>query len=149
MIFRTAATSAALAIGLALVGAVTGPQWDPTPSPTTFAHDPDTTIGGQGPDVQPVGTYAVQETPVVVRLDGASVDGIVREPVDAPTGCRAWCSSTVRAPARRTRPSSTSRPSWPARAWSPSCRPSGWTRTRPGTGTTSTWPRTTGTRSSC
>ncbi|KRD36768.1 dienelactone hydrolase [Oerskovia sp. Root918] len=87
MIFRTAATSAALAIGLALVGAVTGPQWDPVPvtdhlEPST----PDTTIGGQGPDVQPVGTYAVQETPVVVQLDGTSVDGIVREPVDAPDG---------------------------------------------------------------
>lgn len=87
MIFRTAATSAALAIGLALVGAVTGPQWSPVPvtdhlEPTTS----DTTIGGQGPDVQPVGTYEVRETPVVVRLDGTSVEGIVREPVDAPEG---------------------------------------------------------------
>ena len=60
MIFRTAATSAALAIGLALVGAVTGPQWSPVPvtdhlSPTAA----DTAIGGQGQDVQPVGTYEV------------------------------------------------------------------------------------------
>jgi len=87
VIFRTATTSAALAIGLALVGAVTGPQWSPVPvtdhlSPTTSA----TTIGGQGPDVQPVGTYEVKETPVVVRLDGTSVDGLLREPVGAPDG---------------------------------------------------------------
>ncbi|MBE7701930.1 prolyl oligopeptidase family serine peptidase [Oerskovia sp. Sa1BUA8] len=87
MIFRTAATSAALAIGLALVGAVTGPQWSPVPvtdhlSPTAA----DTAIGGQGQDVQPVGTYEVKETEVVVRLEGTSVDGLLREPVGAPDG---------------------------------------------------------------
>jgi uncharacterized protein len=87
VIFRTAATSAALAIGLALVGAVTGPQWSPVPVDDHIeVATADTTIGGQGPDVQPVGTYEVKETPVVVRLDGTSVDGIVREPVGAPDG---------------------------------------------------------------
>lgn len=50
VIFRTAATTAALAIVLAIVGAVTGPQWDPVPvtehlEPTT----PDTTIGASLP----------------------------------------------------------------------------------------------------
>jgi uncharacterized protein len=85
VIFRTAATSAALAIGLALVGAVTGPQWSPVPvSDHLEPSTSDTTIGGQGPDVQPVGTYEVKETPVVVKLDGTSVDGLVREPVGAP-----------------------------------------------------------------
>ncbi len=85
MIFRTAATTAALAIVLAVVGAVTGPQWDPVPvtehvEPAT----PDTTIGGQPPGgADPVGTFDVRETRVTVRLDGATVGGILREPVGA------------------------------------------------------------------
>lgn len=85
MIFRTAATTAALAIVLAIVGAVTGPQWDPVPvtehlEPAT----PDTTIGGQPPGgAAPVGTFDVRETDVTIRLDGATVGGVLREPVDA------------------------------------------------------------------
>ncbi|MBD5787937.1 alpha/beta hydrolase [Cellulosimicrobium terreum] len=85
MIFRTAATTAALAIVLAVLGAVTGPQWDPVPvtehlQPATS----DTTIGGQpvgGTD--PVGTYEVRETEVTVQLDGATVSALVREPAGA------------------------------------------------------------------
>lgn len=86
MIFRTAATTAVLAVGLAVVGAVTGPQWDPVPvedhlTPSTS----DTAIGGLEPgDVEPVGTYEVRETPVQIPLDGTTVDGILREPVGAP-----------------------------------------------------------------
>ncbi|MFC8923702.1 alpha/beta hydrolase family protein [Cellulosimicrobium sp. NPDC057127] len=83
--FRTAATTAALAVVLAVVGAVTGPQWDPVPvgdhlEPATS----DTAIGGVPPGgVAQVGTYDVRETEVTVRLDGASVDGLLREPVGA------------------------------------------------------------------
>ncbi|WP_069388071.1 alpha/beta hydrolase family protein, partial [Cellulosimicrobium cellulans] len=85
MIFRTAATTAALAVVLAILGAVTGPQWDPVPvgehlEPATS----DTTIGGQpAGGVDGVDTYDVRETDVTVRLDGTSVDGVLREPVGA------------------------------------------------------------------
>lgn len=85
MIFRTAATTAALAVVLAILGAVTGPQWDPVPvdahlEPATS----DTTIGGQpAGGVDGVGTYDVRETDVTVRLDGTSVGGVLREPVGA------------------------------------------------------------------
>ncbi|MGO1287781.1 MAG: alpha/beta hydrolase family protein, partial [Cellulosimicrobium funkei] len=85
MIFRTAATTAALAIVLAIVGAVTGPQWDPVPVTEHLVPEtPDTTVGGQPPGgAAPVGTYDVRETDVTVRLDGATVGGVLREPVDA------------------------------------------------------------------
>jgi len=85
VIFRTAATTAALAIALAIVGAVTGPQWDPVPvtehvEPAT----PDTAIGGQPPGgADAVGTYDVRETDVTIPLDGATVGGVLREPVGA------------------------------------------------------------------
>jgi dienelactone hydrolase len=85
VIFRTAATTAALAVVLAVLGAITGPQWDPVPvaehlEPAT----PDTTIGGRAAaGADPVGTYDVRETDVTVRLDGTSVGGILREPVGA------------------------------------------------------------------
>jgi len=85
VIFRTAATTAALAIVLAIVGAVTGPQWDPVP--VTEHLEPatsDTTIGGQPPGgADPVGTFDVRETDVTIRLDGATVGGLLREPVGA------------------------------------------------------------------
>lgn len=86
MIFRTAATTAALAIVLAVLGAVTGPQWDPVPvSEHLEPETSDTTIGGQPPGgADAVGTYDVRETDVTVRLDGTSVGGVLREPVDAP-----------------------------------------------------------------
>ncbi|WP_125777043.1 acyl-CoA thioester hydrolase/BAAT C-terminal domain-containing protein [Antribacter gilvus] len=85
MIFRTAATSAAIAIGLAVVGAVAGPQWDPEPvgehlRPTTS----DTQIGDAPQGVAPVGTYEVREEPVTVHLDGVEVDGLLRMPEGAP-----------------------------------------------------------------
>lgn len=83
MIFRTVATTAVLALLLAIVGAVAGPQWEPAPvaehvEPATT----DTTIGG-GAATTPIGTYEVAESPVVVQLDGAVVDGVVRAPVGA------------------------------------------------------------------
>ena len=87
MILRTIATSAAILVGLALVGAVAGPQWDPVPVsdhlvPTTS----DTTIQGVSDPgaVGEVGQYEVRETPVTVPLDdGAEVGGLLRQPLDA------------------------------------------------------------------
>ncbi len=82
MIFRTVATSAALAIGLAVVGAVAGPQWDPEPiAEHIVPATADTTIGGQpAGGAAPVGTYPVHETIVTIPLDGATVEGTLRIP---------------------------------------------------------------------
>ncbi|WP_265522064.1 alpha/beta hydrolase family protein [Oerskovia flava] len=86
MIFRTAATSAALAIVLAVVGALAGPQWDPVPvADHVTPETTDTTIGGQvAGAIDAVGTYQVREVEATVELDGTSVDALIREPVDAP-----------------------------------------------------------------
>ncbi|MCF4121541.1 alpha/beta hydrolase [Antribacter sp. KLBMP9083] len=86
MIFRTAATSAALAVVLAVVGAVAGPQWEPEPvtdhlRPVTSS----TRIGGvTGATVHAVGSFEVRETEMTVALDGTEVGAILREPVDGP-----------------------------------------------------------------
>jgi dienelactone hydrolase len=82
VVLRTIATSVALLVGLALVGSFAGPQWDPQPLtehvvPTT----PDTTVRGAG-DVGQVGDHEVVTTEVTVQLDGASVGGLLRRPVD-------------------------------------------------------------------
>ncbi|WP_277211511.1 alpha/beta hydrolase family protein [Isoptericola croceus] len=90
MVFRTIATSAALLVGLAVVGAVAGPQWDPQPvtehvSPATS----DTTIGGVDPaavadgDIGAVGDHEVRTEPVTIELDGTTVGGLLRRPLDA------------------------------------------------------------------
>ncbi|WP_284294103.1 hypothetical protein [Luteimicrobium album] len=48
MTFRTAATTAVLAIGLAAVGAFAGPEWDPQPVTDHIrSQTTDTTIGGR------------------------------------------------------------------------------------------------------
>ncbi len=87
MVFRTVATSAALLVGLAVVGAVAGPQWDPVPvadhlRPATSS----TAIGGVDPDlaveIGQVGDYEVRETVVTVPLDGTQVEGLLRRPLD-------------------------------------------------------------------
>lgn len=85
MIFRTAATTAALAVGLALVGAVAGPQWNPEPVAEHIEPAAkDTAIGGQVADeVAAVGTYDVRETDVTIQLDGTSVTAALREPEGA------------------------------------------------------------------
>ncbi|GII98151.1 hypothetical protein Slu03_05290 [Sediminihabitans luteus] len=95
MIFRTAATSAVLAILLAIVGAVLGPQWDPAPMTDHVEVASASTVIGDaasyratGPvdagDAAPradVGTYDVRTTVLTVELDGTSVDAVLREPV--------------------------------------------------------------------
>ncbi|WP_418276535.1 alpha/beta hydrolase family protein [Isoptericola jiangsuensis] len=81
---RTIATSVALLVGLAVVGSVAGPQWDPQPLtahvvPTTT----DTTIrGAEADDADRVGDHDVATTRVDIELDGASVGGLLRRPVD-------------------------------------------------------------------
>jgi dienelactone hydrolase len=87
VVFRTIATSAALLIGLAVVGAVAGPQWNPVPvadhlQPATSS----TAIGGVDPalgvEMGQVGDYEVRETVVTVPLDGTQVEGLLRQPID-------------------------------------------------------------------
>jgi dienelactone hydrolase len=81
---RTIVTSLALLVGLALLGSVAGPQWDPQPvtehvvpsAPDTTIHGADLTETGQ------VGDHAVVATRVTIDLDGATVGGMLRRPVD-------------------------------------------------------------------
>ncbi|WP_123813754.1 alpha/beta hydrolase family protein [Myceligenerans xiligouense] len=92
MFFRTAATSAAILLGLAAAGALAGPGWDPVPvTEHVRPASADTTIHGSEPQAgagEP-GRFEVRETSVTIELsDGASVGGLLREPVtdaaDAP-----------------------------------------------------------------
>lgn len=88
MVFRTIATSAALLVGLAVVGAVAGPQWDPRPvTEHVVPATPDTRIGGVDPaavasgEIGAVGDHDVRTEPVTIELDGATVSGLLRRPV--------------------------------------------------------------------
>ncbi|MFF2450897.1 alpha/beta hydrolase family protein [Isoptericola sp. NPDC058082] len=84
MVFRTIATTAAILVGLALTGAVAGPQWDPVPvTDHLVPATDDTAIGGVAPgaDAGEVGEFEVRETPVTIPLDGAVVGGLLRQPL--------------------------------------------------------------------
>ncbi|WP_068200581.1 alpha/beta hydrolase family protein [Isoptericola dokdonensis] len=89
MVLRTFATSVALLVGLAVVGSVAGPQWDPRPvSDHLVPATADTTVqvsadGRAVPDVGAVGDHAVRTTRVTIALDGATVDGVLRRPLDS------------------------------------------------------------------
>ncbi|ACZ31202.1 hypothetical protein Xcel_2184 [Xylanimonas cellulosilytica DSM 15894] len=86
---RTVTSSAAILVGLAVVGALSGPAWDPVPlteqiRPTATS----TEIGGLDAGiaagrVHSPGTFEVRETEVEVQLDGYEVSALLREPVDA------------------------------------------------------------------
>ncbi|AEG44709.1 S9 family peptidase [Isoptericola variabilis] len=87
MVFRTIATSAALLVSLAVVGAVAGPQWNPVPvadhlQPATS----DTAIrgvdAGRAAEIGSVGEHEVRETVLTVPLDGTEVDALLRQPLD-------------------------------------------------------------------
>ncbi|QIK83807.1 S9 family peptidase [Sanguibacter sp. HDW7] len=79
---RTATTTAALAILLAVVGAVSGPTWDPVPVPEQLRVPvTDTAITGAD-DATPVGTYDVVTERAEVRIGGDGVDATVRAPAD-------------------------------------------------------------------
>ncbi|EYR63740.1 dienelactone hydrolase [Actinotalea ferrariae CF5-4] len=83
MRYRIALSSAAAVVVLALVGQVSGPDWDPVPLTRTIdVESRDTRIGGV-PPTDPVGTYEVTSSVVTVQLAGAEVEAMVREPVGA------------------------------------------------------------------
>ncbi len=95
---RTTATAAVGALVLAVLGAVTGPGWDPDPvedvpvvttSSTAVGTAPtDASAAGDpaGPSAAPVGTYPVTRRVVDVELDGTVVRAQVTEPVGAGDG---------------------------------------------------------------
>jgi dienelactone hydrolase len=87
VVFRTTTTSAALLVGLALVGAVAGPQWDPVPvtdhlRPATSDTAIRGVVPGLGDEIGEVGDHEVRETTVTVPLDGTEVEALLRQPLD-------------------------------------------------------------------
>jgi len=68
-------------IALAVLGAVLGPQWDPVPLNSSLRTTTSSTAISGAPSLP---EYEVRETMVTVRLDGATVQGRISEPVDAP-----------------------------------------------------------------
>ncbi|PFG43627.1 hypothetical protein ATJ88_2333 [Isoptericola jiangsuensis] len=87
MVLRTLATSVALLVGLAVVGSVAGPQWEPRPvSDHLVPATADTTVHGVVEDgvadIGQVGDHPVRTTPVTIALDGTTVDGVLRRPLD-------------------------------------------------------------------
>ena len=80
--YRVVASTALVAVVLAVVGALMGPQWDPVPltDPLTV-ESPDTAIGN-APELP---TYPVRTSIVTVRLDGTTVQAQISEPVGRET----------------------------------------------------------------
>ncbi|MBD7918145.1 prolyl oligopeptidase family serine peptidase [Cellulomonas sp. Sa3CUA2] len=77
-VYRLVASVALGSLLLAVVGAVTGPHWDPGPLEEGIeVATADTSIGG-APDL---GSYEVRTVDVSVRLDGASVGARISLPV--------------------------------------------------------------------
>ncbi len=86
---RTIGTTAALLVGLAILGALAGPDWDPVPvrehiQPSSYA----TTIGGTAAGIEDgrihePGTFDFTTTEVTIQLDGYVVGGLLREPIGA------------------------------------------------------------------
>ncbi len=66
---------------LAVVGAVTGPRWDPHPLGETIEVETSSTAIGDAPEL---GTYDVRTVVVTVPLDGAEVEAQLSIPVGAP-----------------------------------------------------------------
>jgi len=83
---RTAATSAAGVIVLAVLGAVMGPGWNPAPvtdAPAVASASTAITVPDGVAPPAPVGTYEVEAHVIDVPLDGAVVQAQVLEPVGA------------------------------------------------------------------
>ena len=77
---RTATTTAAFAVLLAVVGAVAGPTWDPVPVPEQLRVSvTDTSIAG-AEGTTPVGTHDVVTERVVLTIGDDDVDATVRSP---------------------------------------------------------------------
>ncbi len=82
MLFRIAATSAVGAIVLAVLGAVTGPDWQPQPlTDPIVVESPSTAVHG-GPERGP-GEYEISTSVLTVELDGTSVQARLLLPVGA------------------------------------------------------------------
>ncbi len=83
MRYRIAVASAVAVLGLGVVGAVSGPGWDPVPFAETIeVATPDTTIG-RSAGTDPVGTYDVATSVVQVELAGSVVEARISEPIGA------------------------------------------------------------------
>jgi dienelactone hydrolase len=79
--YRNLASTVVGILILAIIGAVTGPAWDPVPmSDQITVQASDTSIGG-APAAE---HYEVRTRLVTVQLDGASVEAQISEPVGAP-----------------------------------------------------------------
>ncbi|MCV2393925.1 prolyl oligopeptidase family serine peptidase [Actinotalea sp. M2MS4P-6] len=84
MRYRIALTSALVVVGLGVLGAVSGPGWDPVPMTATIdVASPDTAIDGAD-DMDPIGTYEVESTVITVELAGTSVEAQITQPIGAP-----------------------------------------------------------------
>ena len=83
MRYRIALTSASAIVLLGMVGALSGPAWDPVPMTSTIdVASPDTAIRTV-PGASPVGTFDVVTSVVTVQLTGATVEAQITEPVGA------------------------------------------------------------------
>lgn len=83
MRYRIALSSAAAVVVLALLGQVSGPDWDPVPLTRTIdVASADTRIGTAAL-TDPVGTYEFATSVVTVELAGAQVQAMVRQPLGA------------------------------------------------------------------
>ena len=82
MLFRIAATSAVGAIVLAILGAVTGPDWTPRPVTEPADVESDSTVIGGAP-VREGGVFDVEAEVLTVELDGVSVQARLLRPVGA------------------------------------------------------------------
>lgn len=83
MRYRIAVTSAVAVLGLGVLGAISGPGWDPIPQTETIqVETPDTTIG-RSAGTDPVGTYEVTTSVVTVELAGTQVEARISEPIGA------------------------------------------------------------------
>ena len=76
--YRVAASTALGVLILAVLGAVTGPQWDPVPLTDPLVVETSSTAIGSA---APVPVYDVTTSVVTVQLDGATVDAQISEPV--------------------------------------------------------------------
>ena len=80
-VYRVLASSVLGVLVLAVVGAVLGPQWDPTPLTQQLqVQSPSTAITG----APALGRYQVRQEIVTVQLDGATVQAQISEPIGAP-----------------------------------------------------------------
>ena len=83
MRYRIALTSAIAVVALGVLGAVSGPDWDPVPMTETIeVTDRDTAIPNSA-DAHDVGTYEVTTSVVEVPLAGGVVEARISEPIGA------------------------------------------------------------------